>query len=75
MSRSDAIEGVTLDQYVAVTVAALRTGVTGTDALEALALRHGVPAGRWAGAQRAWLERMRDDPELRARYRRRLEQA
>ncbi len=61
------IEGVGFDTWVAVQAAVVRERVAPRDH-DALAQRHGVPPGRWADVQAAWMARMKGNPGLAQRF-------
>lgn len=61
------IQGVAFDTWVAVQAAVVRERVPMRDH-DALAQRHGVPAGCWPAVQSAWQARMKGNPGLAQRF-------
>lgn len=63
----DAIDGVTWETFLAVTVAIQQQGVKPKE-WDELAQEHGVPAGSWSSASQAWSFRMARDRNLQLAY-------
>jgi hypothetical protein len=61
------IEGVSFDTWVEVQAAVVREKAKRGD-IDALAQRHGVPAGRWGAIERAWRDRLPGNPGLAQRF-------
>jgi len=62
------IHGVGMEQYARLSAELLSAGVTGLGAIEEYTADEGVRAGTWESIQQGWIERMRDNSELRVLY-------
>lgn len=66
-SALEPIEGVGFETWIAVQAGAVREKVP-SSGYDALAQRHGVPAGRWDAVNAAWTTRLKRTPSLMTRY-------
>lgn len=62
------IHGVDMERYARLSAELLTNGVTGLGAIEEYTADKGVRPGTWAEVQRGWIERMRDNADLRVLY-------
>lgn len=64
------IEGLDLAAYVAVCRSLVRRGGDPATRRDEVLRELGLDAGRWAACRAGWSSRLRDEPEVRAEFRR-----
>ena len=62
------IEGVDVDTYAAIEGGLGKNMVMGPEAVEAYAVEHGCPAGKWHDVQMGWTARMQQYPHVAQRF-------